>query len=1187
MSKFTNVPRPSPLPQGVGTDFLRERIAQDEVANVPLPEEGSQVPPPLAYTGMSADEISASPEDTNYFAKESDLFRDDYLDKFGMDTYSDLYPDEGAGAGRSIMDRQGNELPYEQMMQLRQQEVEAQQQRVMSLAQLTRMKTVEDLNAAIGDGVMKPTVAATPLRASKDIGLSLINMEVKSPSGEVENGLTRLADAYGVTTRTAANMGTLSMTTLMPLAVGNAKRMKPRSNNDSDVEEYDFFEDSANESLTAINSLLSSNDEEGPLNLKYVGGLLTRESYETAVGRTVGVFSKTRRSVDEQGRPINQGAIAQPKISNSESGPLYVQAQIDAGFLTEVNVKGALAVVPTNKGLDYYIDTRELEHAITGRLSAKSQKVPVSDTGELVGASRNIRPGDIKKPGYQPLTQVDEGKRIAGSIGKLSSSIKGFHALNLFKMLLAQINNNGVPLEGNVDVLPIFKISNEDLEDAKLTDDNPDKKDSLKSKLNLLASEFFYQAGFMADGSPNFTKYRDDYSTHRLYQDAVDFAEQRNKLTRALMVFSTKPMIFGDSQYHTKGISRDKATDFWNKIGNKARGRDFKLTPNERELSFLAILGRALDVGKFTGTGIKTENMTIPEMLSIVSPTFIMNAANIGRQLRSLVPNSNKEIVNEILSVAQAVDVRYNKGIKKIPGDNSLIKPIYTQDMTEPQRNAMLTWLNNSGRDDYGYTLQAFLDAASYMDAKEQGKPFTPRTTVAIDMNSAGRTFLAMDVGKENILTRVGLIWDTLTDREWQDVTGGKDPRTFFTEVALKEGLESAFGASDQDKIRAWRAAFAKYDGNKDFNKAFGKKVLLTTDYGKPMMYHFEEAMAFLNEYPAFKDEMLAHYNNDYKKLVEELNEIYFKTLSAAGDSWQYALPKQIVELMQMFGRVPAPFGFHDERISIGKSGVYDTDREIEIKSRYGTIKRMIKAFKELDPEAKAKDKGTKDFDGANIEPPGPGTAARNGIGPVMGQYRESMVMLETMRYINGDKNPFEMLNMSPVFDNFILDADSYLMTLYVANNIIVPRILEWDMAGNFEKDYNLQLAEIDKELSKQGNVFVINDKSPYKGMFTVLDRNLKYILAKEESGEKLTEPERKFKDRLMDSRSGYVKPDNRPDNVLLTRSQMNALYRIMAEKFDVANKFKKWTKDLQNNRKNALMKIKNRARNGDIYFFT
>jgi len=307
----------------------------------------------------------------------------------------------------------------------------------------------------------------------------------------------------------------------------------------------------------------------------------------------------------------------------------------------------------------------------------------------------------------------------------------------------------------------------------------------------------------------------------------------------------------------------------------------------------------------------------------------------------------------------------------------------------------------------------------------------------------------------------------------------------------------------------------------------------------------------------------------------------------AAGDSWQYALPKQIVELMQMFGRVPAPLGYHNERISIGKSGVYDTDQDIEISSRYATIKRKIKGFLGLDPEAKAKDKGTKNFDGANIEPPGPGTAARNGIGPVMGQYRESMVMLETMRYINGDKDPFQMLNMSPVFDNFILDADSYLMTLYVANNIVVPRILEWDMVGNFEKDYNLQMAEIQEELSKQGNTIIINNKSPYKGMFTVLDRNLKYILEKEKAGDKLSPSEKMFKDRLMDNRSGYILPESRPDTVVLTRAQVNILYKTMASKFNIFDKFKKWTKDLDNNRKNALMKIKNRARNGEIYFFT
>ena len=1190
MSKFINVPRPSPLPEGVGNEFLQQRIAEQQVPTVPMPttESPSSVPPPLAYTGMTAEDETIPQADIDYYSKERELFKDDYLDQFGVDTYGDLYPNEGIGAGRSFLDKAGNEVPYDQVVQMRQQEIEAQQQRVMSLSQLTRMKTVEDLNAAIGDGVVKPTVASVPLRASKDIGLALANMEIKTPSGETQNGLARLADAYGVTTRTAANMGTLSMTTLMPLAVGNAKRMKPRvSDEESSQQEADFFDEEANSTLTGINSLLSEDSQEGPLNLNYVGGLLTRESYETAVGRMANVFRKSRNAVDAQGRPINQATVPSANISNTEAGAAYVQSQIDSGYLTEVNVKGVMAVVPTNKGLDYYKDTKELEHAITGNLSARSQKVPVDDTGELVGAARVMRPGDMKKPGYQPLTQVAEAERVAGSIGKLSSSVKGFHALNMFKMLLDQIINNGVPSEGNVDMMPFFKITNDDLEDAKLDDNDSNKKNSLKNKLNLLASEFFHQAGFMADGTPNFTKYRDDYSTHRLYQDAVDFNEQRNKLTRALMVYTTKPMIVSGTNYHEKGISRETATALWKKIGSKARGRDFKLSPAERELSFLAIIGRALNSDKFAGTGVKTENMTVPEMLMTVTPTFLKNAAAIGRQLRSLVPSSNKEIVNEILSVAKVVDKTYNRGAKNIPGDSNLIKPIYTETMTEPQRNAMLAWLNNSDRDNYGYTLQAYLDAAAYLDAKEQGKPFTPRTTVAIDMNSAGRTFLAMDVGKENILTRVGLIWDTFTDREWQDVTGGKDPRAFFTEVALKEGLESAFGISDQEKLRAWRAAFAKFDGDKDFNKAFGKKVLLTTDYGKPMMYHYEEAMAFLNEYPSFKDEMLEFYNNDYKKLVEDLNEIYFKTLAKAGDDWQYALPKQIVELMQMFGRVPAPVGFHGERISIGKSGVYDTEQEVEIAGRLGSVKRKLKGFKELDPEAKAKDKGTKGFDGAKIEPPGPGTAARNGIGPVMGQYRESMVMMETMRYINGDKQPFEMLNMSPVFDNFILDADSYLMTMYVANNIVVPRILKWDMAKNFEDDFNLQMSEIDKELSKQGNTFVINDKSPYKGMLTVLDRNLGYILKKEKLGEKLSESEKLFKDRLLDPKSGYSKPENRPDNVVLTRTQINSLYKAMLIKFDVMNKFKKWTKDLQNTRKDALMKILNRASNGDIYFFT
>ena len=99
--------------------------------------------------------------------------------------------------------------------------------------------------------------------------------------------------------------------------------------------------------------MLSSDGEEGPLNLKYVGGLLTRESFETAHGRVAKLFRKTRNSVDAQGRPVDQSTVPQARISNTEDGALYAQAEIDAGYFTEINVKGVMAVVPTNKGLDF------------------------------------------------------------------------------------------------------------------------------------------------------------------------------------------------------------------------------------------------------------------------------------------------------------------------------------------------------------------------------------------------------------------------------------------------------------------------------------------------------------------------------------------------------------------------------------------------------------------------------------------------------------------------------------------------------------------------------------------------------------------------------------------------------------------------------------------------------------------
>lgn len=1193
MSK-TIVPRQVPK---VSTD----RILQDQLEaqrdgemvteiNVPEASPTQMTPPPVPSGGVmdpfSYEEVPPTQQEADmedYYNKSIDLFKDDTSDGF---TTNDINPNAAAyqdpmGEGRVFTDREGNPLPAEQLAAKRQEELSRQANTPNTVAQLMRAREAKDIVDAY-PGAVQEGQANSTLALARDISLALANQKTTLPAsqyGESQSSLSMLSDGLGTTSRSAGNLNALAITSTAGLLV----RKKPISAKGSaNFENFDDVEQSEDsDSVFSSLSALVSSDNEGAISLSSTpNGGSPRSAVESITGRVISALARnSRNAIDSQGRPIDPSTTRGMTMPSKVAGAMSVQAAIDSGYYESFDYEGIPHVRLTDKGMNYYMESKTLDLMLTNTLSGRAQKVPVSETGELIGGQRGVRGTDIKGFGYQPLDATAEVKRIYGSIGKLSSPTKGYFGLQMFKVLLQQIENGGDPVQG-INAMKFFKIEPSEL-----------KTPVMLAKLNLAASEFFHQAGFMADGSPNFTRYKESYSTHRMYEDSVDFNEQRNKMTRAMMIYSSAGMQVNQTNFQNTGISASVANAHWEGVAAKARKKDFSFTSKERELNFLALLGRVLNVGKNAPVS-KTENMTVPQMMSLVDSNFIKNAAGIGMQLASLVPNSTKEIVNEILAVVTKTDMQYNRGLKSqaniYQGNPSAISELFGKPLTEAQSNAVNSWINNSERDTWGYTLQAYLDAARYLKAKETGELFTPKTTIAIDMNSAGRAFLAMDIGNENILSRVGLLWQEFSDKEFQDVVGKGDPRSYFTEQAREKGIAAAF--SDAEKQKTWKDALFKYGGPgaknaKAFNSSFGKKVLLTTDYGKPIMFHLDEASAFLDENPQFRQEMLSKYNNDYKSLINDLNEVYHQTLRTADNAWQYSLPKKIVEYLQMFGRVPKPKGVYGEQISIGKTGPKDEGDYYRITSpKGGDVKVPVTRFG-FDPRAKARDKRIRNVDGELIDPPGPGSAAKNQIGPVMGQYRESIVMMETAKYINQGKDSANMLNMSPVFDNYILDSDSYLMTLFVANNIIVPKVLEFNMVDSFLKDFDAQNAAAIKELREGPDNVVIDPDSKYQGVLDIYDTQYKYILSTPEAD--LRDDQKKIKEFIESPSSGYVPKENRAQTLIINKVKLANLILKMEDYRGVRKNLSKWRNASESQRIEALNKIKALARRNRIYFFT
>jgi hypothetical protein len=1183
IGSYQNVPSAVPKPEfGVppvppsGNDLLDNQLAARQNAEALIPVN-------MQSTGSA----SYSPVEDESMIDQEEV----ELSKYNPQPY----PDVESGAEQDVLTPEGELTSYDMIVQQREQEIAAQQQTAMTFQNIAKMNNETEIREAFPASVM-PTQVGTIFRATREIASSLNNIDVTTSDGNTTNALDFVSNGLGVTTQATSNLATVANILMLPMLTGASRGINADIDIDQDIQD----------SFDALDSILGNSEDSvdlkpGPNNS------MNKDVIAKGLGKVMIALSRNANAVDENGRPIDPET--QPRITRSaeEIGNLALDAAINDGIFMEstgADGKPSIIVGPIF-GAPLYHNSRHMGRELTNKLSGKAQKFPVTNKGDYIGAQRNIRGGDLKKVNYTETPEMNEAKRIGGSIGKAISPQKAFFGAQLANLAKLQYIYRGQPING-LDVLSIFKINSSEVaplpEVNILEETDPAVLENLKKreedfktvefKMNNITSELTDFGGFIVDKSLNYTPYKVDYASQRLYEDPLNFNEQRNKLTRGAMTFAA-PAFQMTGDYHLNGISRMTADKLIERIGNKARGRDFELSPQERELSFLITVGRVLDIGKNVAS--KTENMLLNEMATLVTPQFIQRAGEIGRQLRSIVPNNDKEIVNTIFAIAKDNDRVFNSSKKKIPSNVDIDSLPSFQNLIPAQLDAVREWLGNSDRETWGYTLQAYLDMANYLDAKKGNNLFNPKVTVALDMNSAGRGNIAADIGNEEILSRIGLIWEYYTDREFQDVVPGEkgDPRAYFTDVANKQGLEIAFSEDSSDKKQLWRNILEKYGGKGvkgaiSFNKNFGKKVLMTGDYGKPMQYHLEEAKDFLAAYPNIQEALMNHYNNDFKKVVMDLNNIFKHTLIVSTEVWQYALPKQMVKMLQMFDKLPHPEGYFGEKMSLGNFTAQETGESIEIKNKItGKSRRLALTKAMFDPTAAAKNKHTKDLDGNEIAPPGPGTAAINQIGPLMGQYRESIIVAETMNYINGGKDAAKMRNLAPVFDNFIVDSNSYLFVHYVANNIITPKVLEWNMPKSFYSDWVNKMKEMNDLLGKKEEVLV-GKGTEYRGFVITLDREYSYL-----QGENLTKKQEEFKKFLESGSSGYLLPlEGRPEVFKVTSKQfknslakLNQYYGLHGNTGE--HKFYKWLVEGSIRRQKALAKIKALAAKGQIYFFT
>lgn len=1072
------------------------------------------------------------------------------------------YPDEGSPQ-MGILNARGMPMDIAQVQQLTEQNKREQQLKAKGLN--VDWADENALEAAYPRSVM-PTQRGTINRAARSVGDALLttNTEIGTTN---ENGLApykmsamqNIKQGLGVSATQAGSLSATAFAMVAPVLAGA-----------SNVAEGEIA-DPDSQDLHAWGSSVEGNDV-APVALTALAGGLTADTL-------YGLLGNSAMKLHQMGNVDSGGNATQPKPTNISSrvlGATVAQALIDKGYLVSDKTSGTEVFrLSPELGTQFYKASRAMSREVGDLSRGRSQTVPVTDTGEYIGASRGFRLGDKSKPNSRATKQMNEAKRVAGSIATLTSPMRSYFAALFTSQALAEIYP--APLEGQQSlqknnspssmVAPFIQGMNSTKKLVGFKEGEDPQATKTKAGILLKLNNYYGQN--IAEGSPRYAKHWEDYAVHRMYNDSEDINAQRDLMTRAVINGVSVPGKF-DSLYHLTGIPNSVGQKHFDAIGRKVRNGDMSLTPDQREFAWYVTIGKVLEVGDTIGRD--TNSLTAAGVASLVTPEFIAQAALIGRVLSSIVPQSNAAVA--------AVNLDLTK----------------LQTTLSPQQLGVLNnFIGSSGSKNWGYRLQAYLDAANYQNAKKNGVAFTPRATVEIDMSSAGRTFLANDDGDIEVLSRVGILYNPNQSGALTNTIPDGNPRTYFLNVAYKQGVAKAISKDNPEVAEIW-ANLLESKTSPKFADDFGKGVLLQTDYGKPKSYHFDTARKFLVAYPEFRDELLQYYDTKggLKALVKDLNSIFGSTLSAVIDSWQQQLPKDIVAVLGMVGKVPSPRGYWDEPMSIGSYMPKEDGSYTKLTNSQGNNVMIPGTRREVDPTAAARSKSVYDEETGEhkLLVPGPGTAAMNQVGPVLGQYRESVLVAKTMNYINGGKAPKDMLFMHPVFDNFVLTSDSLLQTVYVANNIALLDVLKWDIRANFLKDFSSQMKKAEAAFESMPEV-VIGKNGPFYGITVAIDRQYGRIKDNEAKGWRIDDAQKDFVKYIESPASGFIiDKEGRSDNHSISSTQARNLVRSFMNTTMYDNKGKTrrllidvWANQGAINKKKKEDAIEARAAVGDIYF--
>ena len=960
-----------------------------------------------------------------------------------------------------MQSEEGGVLPTSEGRERYQEEVTEQAAESLQRTIPVDFQTEEELKA-ITKGGMRPTATGALFHMRLPLTKFLSEGRINQEDGSVVSNMEMAANLLGTNDyNRVLNAGVMGFTRLGVMALKH-KEFDPDSNSmfDSiDNSVTGLFDTPIDQQVSEASMALQSGGVEANTFISMLGKSL----YETV----------NPTPLNEFGLPIE--AIVPYNENNAfKAGQIVTQALVDSGYLIEEsrtttplpegqNLEDQTAPRTKNPQVKVFLAGPKARRMIMGakdyllnvdpnELPTRSQLVPASQKG-FVGARSELMGQDLEKGSESRLPKaVNKYKINLGSVG-VQYDPRRLNALNFLNMIASDGNfANQYP-----EFAPIADTLL-DIDRNQILAGNPEAVNAEDHNRRTRERTINYANKIAADGRTRYLPYKVDRSVNRVYPVSDDFNPQSYTHIRQIMTFTNRPLItvtkLGRGRNPNASLLSDSEIP---DAGNLQKL--LSLSQNERnELDLLYAIESALS---------PVASRHLPERtLADITENKLNQYAEIGGLLKTVFDSENM--------------------------------PEAFMDLPQESQVKLLEMFKGLNHKNWGMRTSAYMAAHSYVNQPQ----LNDLVLLEADQRSAGRTFLAMDIGETQVLKRTGVFYagdsefsEGAFDARTIDFLADGTPRTYFAAEAEfvfedhfaklqgKEGHSYNHGGT----IRATLSDLL--ETRPKFADDFGKKVLMVTDYGKAISAHRDAAYGLFEKYPELLEGFQAEgYTIDSASI--QMAEIFKTSLGRVTDSAQRNVPKSMALIQGFLGTKPRPVGYFKEIIPFGKQKL--TTRKSGLMTSSGL--ELVDVSREADFAARGVTKTFKDRqeDGTirkTTYVPNAYTSVTNMVGPVKGQYREQIVNVEGYNGLTEVLG--ETPNAVPVHDNFIKSNKDLLLFTYFLNEVGTRKALEWNMHMALEKDFT---ESVNKAVMELPNEIRMEEGSDFFGFLQYMDEQVDFI---------------------------------------------------------------------------------------------